>query len=107
PALSDLDRAHALSEITRTYIEAVLRFPATKWSTTETLAHLGRLTALPQGNVPRVRRLLRATDRVKYAGDTPEHALLEEWDADLRALIDATRPRSWTPTDTPAREATP
>lgn len=101
PGLSDMDKAHALSEITRTYLDAALRFPAAKWSTTEILEHLTRLTALPEGNVPRVRRLLRATDRVKYAGDQPGSLFFEELDSDLRALIDATRPRSWTP-DGPA-----
>ncbi len=100
--LDDLAKAHALSEITRVYLDAALAFPAAKWSTTEILAHLQALVALPEGNVPRIRRLLRATDRVKYAGDNPGAYFFEELDADLRAVIDSTRPHHWTPETTPA-----
>lgn len=102
PEIDDFAKALALSEITRAYVEAVLAFPATKWSTTETLAHLGGMTALAEGNVPRVRRLLQATDRVKYAGARPSERFFEDLDADLRGVIDSTRPRVWTdPTQLP------
>lgn len=93
--LDDLSRAEALSEIFREYVEAALAFPARSWSTTETLAHLGRLAHLARENVPRARSLLRATDRVKYADVRPGADLFEELDADLRAFIDSTRPRAW------------
>jgi hypothetical protein len=93
--LSDYDKALALSEIFRAYAEAVLDFPARAWSTTETLEHLASLGQLPQENVPRARRLLGATDRVKYADDLPSERFFEDLDSDLRAFIDSTRSRTW------------
>jgi hypothetical protein len=41
-----------------------------------------------------VRRILRATDKVKYAESRPSPEFFEELDSDLRAFIDATRPRT-------------
>ena len=98
PRLDDHERALALSRIFREYAEAALHFPAAKWTTTETLAHLGALPHLEAGNLPRARRLLRATDRVKYAEEAPGVDLFEELDADLRAFVSSTRPVRWTPT---------
>ncbi len=95
PTLDDMARAHALSQIFRTYVEAVLTFPATAWTTSEILERLRDMAHLPTGNVPRARRLLRATDRVKYAEARPGQDLLEELDADLRAFVGSTRPHSW------------
>jgi hypothetical protein len=88
-------RAVELSRIFREYAEEVLRFPATAWTTSESLEYLASLVHLPQGNVPRAKRLLRATDRVKYAEASMGAELIEEGDADLRAFIEATRPRAW------------
>ncbi len=93
--LSEHDLALAVSRIFREYLDEALRFPATAWSTTETLAHLEAMAFLPEGNVPRARRLLRATDRVKFADAQARAELFEELDADLRAFLDSTRPRSW------------
>jgi hypothetical protein len=98
PHLSDADKALALSEIFRAYAEATLDFPARALSTTETLAHLGGLPYLPPENVLRARRVLRATDRVKYAEVRPGDDLFLELDADLRAFIQATRPHVWSGT---------
>ena len=95
PTLDPHAKAVVLSRIFRDYVEAVLHFPATSWSTTETLDHLGSLPHLAEGNIPRARRLLRATDRVKYAEATPGADLFEDLDADLRAFIAATRPHVW------------
>lgn len=92
--LSDFDRAFALSEIFRTYAEAALAFPARANSTSETLEHLESLTALPRTNLPRAKRLLRATDRVKYAEVPPDERFFAELEDDLRGFIDATRPVS-------------
>jgi hypothetical protein len=97
PELDDLAKASELSRIFREYAEIVLRFPATKWTTSETLTHLQKLEHLPEGNVPRARSLLRATDRVKYAGEGAKAELFEELDADLRAFVATTRPHAWTP----------
>lgn len=96
-SLSDDERALALSRIFRDYTEVVLHFPAAKYSTTEILEHLTQLPHLEEGNLPRAKRLLRATDRVKYAGDQPKEELFDELDADLRAFVASTRPYTWSP----------
>ncbi|MCB9663128.1 MAG: hypothetical protein H6732_03375 [Alphaproteobacteria bacterium] len=95
PTLSDHDKAVGLSEVFRTYVEATLGFPARAWTTTQTLAHLGGLDALPKLNVPRARRLLMATDRVKYAEVPPGESFFDQLESDLHGFVDATRPRSW------------
>ncbi|HMV70485.1 MAG TPA: hypothetical protein PKA64_26830 [Myxococcota bacterium] len=95
PSLDDHARALALSEIFRDYVEATLSFAARALSTTEILRHLEQLTFLPRENLPRAKRLLRATDRVKYADDQPGTDLFEELDSDLRAFVESTRPKSW------------
>jgi hypothetical protein len=97
PALDDMAKAIQLARIWREYAEAVLGFPATAWTTTEILARLGTMAHLPEGNVPRARRLLRATDRVKFAGEQARGDLFEELDADLRAFVGTTRPHAWSP----------
>lgn len=94
-SLSDEDKAKALSLLFREYTEAVLGFPATSWTTTEILQQLRQLAHLPQGNVPRAKRLLQATDRVKYADARVGNDLFEELDADLRAFVSSTRPQRW------------
>lgn len=95
-SLSDEDKASELSNIFRAYTEEVLQFPATAWTTSEILAHLGDLTHLPDGNVPRAKRLLQATDLVKYAEEDADGAFLAHLDSDLRAFVGGTRPRGWT-----------
>jgi hypothetical protein len=96
PTLDDQERALAISRIFREYAGVVLGFSATAWTTTEILAHLRGLAHLPEGNVPRARRLLRATDRVKFADHKPGTDLFEDLDADLRAFVGTTRPHQWT-----------
>jgi len=93
--LSSEEKAEALSRLFRVYIEAVLAFEATAWTTTEIMARLRDLGHLPEGNVPRAKRLLRATDRVKFAEHRPGADLFEDLDADLRAFVGSTRPSAW------------
>ena len=93
--VTDHEKALGLSMIFREYVEAALRFPATSWTTTETLEHLRGLSHLPEGNVPRAKRLLRATDRIKYAEATIGGDLFDELDSDLRAFVASTRPQRW------------
>ena len=92
PLFTDEDKARELSLIFRRYAERVLRFEATAWTTSEILQHLDALQKLPEGNLPRAKRMLRATDRIKFAEDRPTDELIDELDADLRAFVDATRP---------------
>ena len=93
--LDDYTKALALSRLFRDYLEAVLAFPATAWTTTETVAHLRELAHLDAEHVPQARRLLRATDRVKYAETKPKEDLFEVLTQDLFAFVDATRPHRW------------
>ena len=93
--LDDYTKALALSRLFRDYLEAVLAFPATAWTTTETVGHLRGLSHLQEHHVPEARRLLRATDRVKYAGDQPGQDLFELLTEDLSGFVEATRPHRW------------
>lgn len=99
PMLTDEDRARELSRIFREYTEEVLGFPAVSWTTSEILEKLESLVHLPSGNVPRAKRLLRATDLVKYAEVKPGEDFFQDLDGDLRSFIAATRPTVLTPTD--------
>ena len=94
-ALSDHEKAEAPSRLYREYVEEVLGFPATAWTTTEIVAKLAAMGQLPEGNVPRAKRLLRATDRVKFAEAHAGADLFEELDSDLRAFVASTRPAAW------------
>lgn len=103
PSLTPEQKAAGLSEIFRAYTEVVLAFPARAFTTTEILAHLEGLPALARTNLPRAKRLLRATDRVKYAEAQPGGGFFDELEADLHAFVDATRPRALPPVSTEAR----
>ena len=93
--LTDEEKAKELSRIFREYVQEVLQFPAAAWTSTEILERLESLAHLPKGNVPRAKGLLRATDLVKYADVSPESDFFDDLDADLRAFVSSTRPRSW------------
>jgi hypothetical protein len=95
PALDLADKARELSVLFRIYVEAVFGFEATARTTSEILAHLRELRHLPEGNVTRAQRVLRATDRVKFAEERPAADWIAELDADLRAFVASTRPRTW------------
>ncbi len=99
PSLPLEQKAVRLAELFRVYVEAVLGFEATARTTREILDHLDSLRHLPDGNVPRAKRILRATDRVKFAEEKPgqgrDEAVAEwlsELDADLRGFVESTRP---------------
>jgi hypothetical protein len=94
-AMDDEAKAEALSRLYREYTEEVLAFPATAWTTTEILQKLTAMSQLPEGNVSRAKRLLRATDRIKFAEAKPGSDLFDELDSDLRAFVGSTRPAAW------------
>lgn len=100
-ALDDNAKAKALSHIFRQYTEVTLHFPALKWTTTESITHLQGLTSFDPADLHRARKLLRATDLVKFADQTTEGAFFDEMDADLRAFIDSTKPHLWDRRDEP------
>lgn len=94
-SMSVEEKAIELSALFRDYLEAQLRFAATAWTTTETMTHLRELAYLESEQLQSAKRILRATDWVKYAeAATPEESL-RALDSDLRGFIDATRPHEW------------
>jgi hypothetical protein len=93
--LSDHDKAVALAVLFREYVEAVLGFAATAYTTSEILRQLEGMPHLPDGNVGRARRILRATDRIKFADAAARAMLFEELDDALRTFVGSTRPRVW------------
>ncbi|TVQ91926.1 MAG: hypothetical protein EA397_08480 [Deltaproteobacteria bacterium] len=93
PELDDQAVAVAIAEILRVYIEAVLGFPATAWTTREILDQLGAMEHLPEGSVGRAKRILRATDFIKFADAKAREALFDELDDALRAFVGTTRPQ--------------
>lgn len=95
PDLDDHAKAVAIATIFREYVEAVLGFPATAWTTSEILRRLEGMVHLPDGNVGRARRILRATDRIKFADDGARNTLFEELDDALRTFVGSTRPTTW------------
>ena len=94
-ALSEYDKAVEISRIFRQYTEVVLGFAATAWTTREILDRLSAMKHLQQGNVPRAKRLLRATDRIKFADAAAAEELFDNLDADLRGFVGSTRPAQW------------
>ena len=95
-SLADYDKAVEISRIFRVYTESALGFAAASaWTTREILDHLASMDHLKSGNVPRAKRLLRATDRIKYADAAAAEELFEDLDADLRGFIGSTRPVKW------------
>lgn len=92
-SLDDAGKAAAASQILREYLEEILAFPATSWTTSEILGHLGQLAHLDPANLPRCKRLLRATDLVKFADARGSAELIVELDADLKGVVESTRPR--------------
>lgn len=92
-SLSDLDRAAAVSRIFRTYAEDALRFPAASGTTPEVLEALSAIRNLDEANLPRAKRLLRATDLMKFAEADATEALFTDLDSDLKGFVESTRPR--------------
>lgn len=93
PSLDEQQVAVAIAAILREYIEAVLGFPATAWTTREILDRLGAMEHLPEGSVGRAQRILRATDYIKFADAKAREALFDELDDALRAFVGTTRPK--------------
>ena len=89
PGLDDHARALLLSQIYRRYLERVFVLPASAFTTAEVLRSVkGELHEDQWGQS---RRLLTATDRIKYARRGGGKALFEALDQDFRELIATTR----------------
>jgi hypothetical protein len=87
--LDDHALAVGLSALFRRYLEQVLPISATTATSREILASASLTAALK----PPVRRLLTATDLIKYARKGGGDALFDQLDADLRKVIETTRPQ--------------
>ena len=93
PSLDEQQVAVAIALILREYIEAVLGFPATAWTTREILDRLAGMEHLPEGSVGRAQRILRATDFIKFADAKARATLFDELDDALRSFVGTTRPQ--------------
>ncbi len=100
-ALDDHGLALALSTLFRRYLEAVLGFPATARTTREILHYLRQNQLLGESDRNRARDLLDATDRLKFAREGGGAAFFADLDSNLRAVVDATRPRAALPAEAP------
>jgi hypothetical protein len=89
--LDDHGRALALSQIYRRYLERVFLLPASAFTSFEVLDALR--DSLSERHFGQSKRLLGATDRIKYARRGGGRALFESLDADFRELIEAIRPK--------------
>jgi hypothetical protein len=90
PDLDDHGRALLLSQIFRRYVERVFQLPASAFTSMEVLDQLS--SDLSEHHLGQSRRLLGATDRIKYARRGGGQALFESLDTDFRELIEATKP---------------
>jgi hypothetical protein len=90
PDLDDHGRALLLSQIFRRYVERVFHLPASAFTSMEVLEQLS--SDLSEHHLGQSRRLLGATDRIKYARRGGGRSLFESLNTDFRELIEATKP---------------
>lgn len=100
--VDDHSLALSLSRILRVYLEAISGFPAPARTTREILSWLSEERILDAADRARAARVLDATDRLKFAREGGGAAFFDALDADFRAVIEATRPRSPSPSPEPA-----
>lgn len=91
--LDDHARALQLSEVFRRYLEAVHPMPATALTSREITDIIYRDGLVPGGLLDRARRILMATDLLKFARRGGGIEFFHELDRDFRAYLEATRPR--------------
>ena len=91
--LDDHARALQLSEVFRVYLQAVHPIPASALTSREIVAAIYGEGFVPGALLDRARRLLLATDLLKFArrGGGPE--FFHDLDQDFQAYVAATRPR--------------
>jgi hypothetical protein len=84
------DLAQALSEVLRRYLEDISGWPATARTTREIDGFLAAERLLDRDHRARARRILDATDRLKYAREGGGSGFFERMDEDFAAVIQAT-----------------
>ena len=87
--LDDAGLALALSTVFRAWLEATQAFPARARTTSEILAFLDHNGLLLGDDRTRSRRLLTATDRLKFAREGGGRDFFAALDADLEAVLSA------------------
>ena len=87
--LDDHGLALALSQIFRRYLQAVTGFPMLSRTTREIVDYLDGESLLVESLRPRARRVLDATDRLKFAREGGGVAFFDELEADFLAVVDA------------------
>ncbi len=92
-ALDDHARALQLSEVFRRYLEDVHPMPASALTSREITDIIYRDGLVPGGLLDRARRILTATDLLKFARRGGGIEFFHELDRDFRAYLEATRPR--------------
>jgi len=90
--LSDHARALQLSEVFRRYLEAVHPMPATAMTTREICDAIYADGLVPGSLLDRARRILGATDLLKFARRGGGVEFFHELDQDFQAYVAATRP---------------
>lgn len=93
-SLSDHARALQLSEVFRRYLEAVHPMPATALTTREICDAIYADGLVPGALLDRARRILSATDLLKFARRGGGVEFFHELDQDFRGYVLATRPRT-------------
>jgi hypothetical protein len=91
-ALSDHARALQLSEVFRRYLEAVHPMAATALTTREICDVIYAQGLVPGALLDRARRILSATDLLKFARQGGGVEFFHELDRDFQAYVAATRP---------------
>lgn len=92
-SLSDHARALQLSEVFRRYLEAVHPMPATALTGREICDAIYQDGMVPGALLDRARRILMATDLLKFARRGGGVEFFHELDQDFQAYVQATRPR--------------
>jgi hypothetical protein len=87
--LDDHALALALSQIFRGFLQAVTGFPMLTRTTREIVQHLEQEALLNTGLLPRTRRVLDATDRLKFAREGGGQAFFDSLQIDFLAVVDA------------------
>lgn len=98
--------AQALSGILRVYLEDISGWPASARTTREIDGWLAHEKLLDLSHRQQARRILDATDRLKYAREGGGQGFFEQLDVDFEAVIAATEVRAVSPVPmTPAEVA--
>jgi hypothetical protein len=87
--LDDEALARLMSEVFRNFLDATQPFPATKRTTKEIVDNLA--STLTAAELQAARRLLMATDMVKFATRAERANLFEQLDGDFSLLVSARR----------------